>query len=287
MAKTLSSKLSIGQMAKLNNVSVQALRYYEKMGLLSPKWVDAGSKYRYYDIEQSCILDIIKYLKKCDLSLEEIHCLLSARQMDAGQLSRLLEQKQSELEQQIRELDFKKAAIRNILSSLEAYQLMPELGTIVLEYFPKRYAFVYRGGCNYYQNTLLYEQGLLELKAEMAKYNLPHFYSFNPAALIRKEVLSPGKLYCNELFVYIDELYAKDRVPLIEISGGTYFCIYCNEVLCEEKYTYQLIEHIQNNHMEIVGDCIEESINDLMAIRENRKNLIMRVKIPVRFQRFS
>lgn len=287
MAKTFSLKLSIGQMAKLNNISVQTLRYYEKMGLLSPKWVDAGSKYRYYDIEQSCILDMIKYLKKCDLSLEEIHHILSAEQIDAGQLSCLLEQKQNEIDREMRELDFKKAAIRNILNSLDAYQLMPALGTIVLEYFPKRYAFVYRGDCNYYQNTRRYEQGLMELKAEMAKYHLPHFYSFNPASLIRREVLSPGKLYCNELFVYIDELYAKDRVPLIEISGGTYFCIYCNEVLHEEKYTYQLIEHIQNNHMEIVGDGIEESISDLIAIRENRKNLIMRVKIPVRFQRFS
>lgn len=43
MAKTFSEKLSIGQMAKLNNISVQTLRYYEKMGLLSPKWVDAGA----------------------------------------------------------------------------------------------------------------------------------------------------------------------------------------------------------------------------------------------------
>lgn len=287
MAKYISSKLTIGQMAKLNNVSVQTLRYYERIGLLTPKWVDVCSKYRYYDIEQSCILDIIKYLKKCDLSLGEIHHIISAEQIDTIKLSCLLEQKRNEIDREMRELDSKKAAIRNILNSLEAYRMMPELGTIVLEYFHKRYAFVYRGNCNYYQNTCLYEQGLMELKAEMAKYNLPHFYSFNPAALIRKEVLSPGKLYCDELFVYVDEVYAKDRVPLIEISGGTYFCIYCNEVLCEEKYTYQLIEHIQDNHIEIVGDCIEESISDLVAIRGNRENLIMRVKIPVRFQRFS
>ncbi|RRD93730.1 MerR family transcriptional regulator [Clostridiales bacterium COT073_COT-073] len=287
MSDNPQRKLSIGQMAKLNNISVQTLRYYEKLGLLVPKWVDENTNYRYYDLEQSSTLDIIKYLKKSDLTLQEIHDILSAKEVDIKQVNQLLEKKARQIELGIHELNFKKVAIQTIIDSLEAYRLLPEMGTIVLEHFPKRYAFIYCGKENYYQNPPLYEQGLMKLKAAMAKYDLPHFYSLNPASVTRKQYLQPNSLYCDELFIYVDKLYTNNNVPLTEISGGTYLCIYCNDILCEEKYTYQLLDHIQENNYEIIGDCISESINDIMSIRDSRKNLIIRIKIPVRFQHFS
>lgn len=282
-----AKKLSIGQMAKLNRISVQTLRYYERLGLLRPKSIDKESNYRYYDLEQSSILDIIKYLKKSDLSLHEIKSILSAEQINTDYIIGLLQNRKEKINEEMNELNFKLTAIDSIIKSLEVYELIPEMGTIVLEHFPKRFAFVYQGKANYYQNPPLYEQGLLELKEAMEMYHLPHFYSINPAAITRKQFLHPNSLYCNELFVYIDKLYTKNSVPVSEIPGGTYLCIYCDDVLNEERYTYQLIEHIHENHMEIVGDCIEESISDVIAIKSNRNHLIMRIKIPVRFQHLS
>ena len=51
--------LSIGQMARINHISIQTLRLYDKMGLLKPVAVDAGSGYRYYSILQCAKLDLI------------------------------------------------------------------------------------------------------------------------------------------------------------------------------------------------------------------------------------
>ena len=42
----LNEYLSIGQMAKLNNVSVQALRHYEKLGLMVPSYINNETGYR-------------------------------------------------------------------------------------------------------------------------------------------------------------------------------------------------------------------------------------------------
>ena len=42
------ARLTIGQMAKLNNISTQALRYYDQIGLLKPRFYDEDNKYRYY-----------------------------------------------------------------------------------------------------------------------------------------------------------------------------------------------------------------------------------------------
>ena len=41
-------RLSIGQMARLNHLTIQTLRLYDKLNLLKPAYVDADSGYRYY-----------------------------------------------------------------------------------------------------------------------------------------------------------------------------------------------------------------------------------------------
>ena len=64
--------LSIGQMARINHVSIQTLRLYDKMGLLKPAVVDENSGYRYYSILQCAKLDLISSMKQCGLSLKEI-----------------------------------------------------------------------------------------------------------------------------------------------------------------------------------------------------------------------
>ena len=42
----------IGDVAKLFNISVSTLRYYEKLGLVIPEEVDKDTGYRYYSTDQ-------------------------------------------------------------------------------------------------------------------------------------------------------------------------------------------------------------------------------------------
>lgn len=55
----MENLLSIGELAKIRNVNVQSLRYYEKLGILIPAYVSPESGYRYYSLEQIMILDTI------------------------------------------------------------------------------------------------------------------------------------------------------------------------------------------------------------------------------------
>ena len=69
-------RLSIGQMARLNNISEQTLRLYDREKLLCPAIRDGESGYRYYHIIQSAKLDMIQYMKAYGLKLREIkECL--------------------------------------------------------------------------------------------------------------------------------------------------------------------------------------------------------------------
>lgn len=50
---------SIGEAAKLKQVSAKSLRYYETIGILKPAYVDPSSGYRYYSPNQMIDLDVI------------------------------------------------------------------------------------------------------------------------------------------------------------------------------------------------------------------------------------
>ena len=72
--------LTVGEMAKLNHISEQTLRLYDKRGLLSPSFRGQNG-YRYYDIKQSAVLDIIQYMKSLGISLKEIKHQLENRDL--------------------------------------------------------------------------------------------------------------------------------------------------------------------------------------------------------------
>lgn len=55
----MKQTFTISEFAKLRNVDINSLRYYEKLGLLKPAIVDPKSHYRYYTVEQLPVLDII------------------------------------------------------------------------------------------------------------------------------------------------------------------------------------------------------------------------------------
>lgn len=67
-----NSLLSIGEAAKLKNVSIRALRYYEKIGVFNPAYVDPQSGYRYYSPAQLFDLDVILTCTELGIPLKRI-----------------------------------------------------------------------------------------------------------------------------------------------------------------------------------------------------------------------
>lgn len=70
---------SIGDVAKLFNLSVSSLRHYEDLGLITPEYTDPDSGYRYYSAKQFEVLNSIRYLRALDMPLTEIADFLGNR----------------------------------------------------------------------------------------------------------------------------------------------------------------------------------------------------------------
>jgi MerR family Zn(II)-responsive transcriptional regulator of zntA len=73
-----NAMLTIGKVAKLAEVSIDTIRYYERRGLLSPAQ-KSGAGYRLYNDEAVRRLNFIKHAQRCGLSLTEIRQLLELK----------------------------------------------------------------------------------------------------------------------------------------------------------------------------------------------------------------
>ena len=66
----------IGKVEKVCKISKKTLRYYDKLGVLSPDAVHDENGYRYYSKENMLSIPVIKYYKQSGFKLEEIKNLI-------------------------------------------------------------------------------------------------------------------------------------------------------------------------------------------------------------------
>ena len=86
--------LKIGEFSKMLKVTIKALRYYEKEGLLIPKHIDNFNGYRYYESNQLIDISKIISLKQVGLSIEEIKRII----INKEPIDVILKSKKEELE---------------------------------------------------------------------------------------------------------------------------------------------------------------------------------------------
>jgi DNA-binding transcriptional MerR regulator len=63
---------SIGEVAKICNVSRKTLRFYEQLGLITPDYVCLENGYRYYTEKTMNLIPVIKYYKQMGFKLQEM-----------------------------------------------------------------------------------------------------------------------------------------------------------------------------------------------------------------------
>lgn len=112
--------LSIGEISKLSNVSIQTLRYYDQIGLFIPAFTDEMTNYRYYEPDQLFYLDIIKYLRHLDLPLKKIKQIID---LPADELAVILKEQRHVIDQKIARLTEAKEALNYQQEQLLANQL--------------------------------------------------------------------------------------------------------------------------------------------------------------------
>lgn len=68
----MKNYFTISEFAKLRNININSLRYYEKLGLLKPAVIDENNGYRYYSAEQVSLLNKIILCIQLGIPLKEM-----------------------------------------------------------------------------------------------------------------------------------------------------------------------------------------------------------------------
>lgn len=68
--------LSIGELSKRTGCSIKSLRYYDSIGLLKPVHVNHDTNYRYYNFEQTRMVELIQICVHLSIPLKEVKDLV-------------------------------------------------------------------------------------------------------------------------------------------------------------------------------------------------------------------
>lgn len=82
--------LTIGTFASRSRLSAKALRLYDRLGLLTPAYVDETSGYRYYRADQIERARTVALLRRLDMPLAQIAEVVAARESDGVRAAELL-----------------------------------------------------------------------------------------------------------------------------------------------------------------------------------------------------
>ncbi|MEX2246523.1 MAG: MerR family transcriptional regulator [Dehalococcoidia bacterium] len=117
--------LKIGDFARLSQVPVKTLRYYDDLGLITAAHVDSFTGYRYYSVEQLPRLYRLLALKDLGFSLEQIARILNEG-ITHEQLRGMLMFKRAEAEVRLKEEQDRMARIEARLRNIELEDNVPD-----------------------------------------------------------------------------------------------------------------------------------------------------------------
>ena len=274
--------LSIGEMAKMNHITVTTLRLYDELDLLKPVYVNPETNYRYYDIKQNARLDLIQYMKELQMNLKEIKELLDKE--DINLIEAILIKKKQQLSIQINDLQRTKDAISRTIYSLERYRKSPPSGTITLEYIDRRRIYVMHTNINFYEHDLnVYEYLLTQLKNDLIAHHYPQIYYCNAGTFLNKERFLKQEFISDRIFVFVDDHFPEKEIQVIE--NGMYACIYLDDFHQEIDYAKRLLDYCKMNHLTICGDYICEVLSELSMFDHPERSMFLRLQVPVSFKK--
>ncbi len=170
----MENLLSIGEVAKIRNVNVQSLRYYEKLGVLIPAYIDPKTGYRYYSLEQIMILDTIILCVDLGIPLKDLKNYVDAD--DQLEFERLLRDGKRLATQKIKKIRSNLDSIDRTLQHINAQRSIAGREGYYTRFIFERY--IITTPCDPRMSAKVYEKKLSELfhlaKEKGLQASFPH-----------------------------------------------------------------------------------------------------------------
>lgn len=264
----------IGDFSKLSKVTVKALRFYEKEGLIKPVYIDEWTGYRYYESYQLIDISKITSLKQIGLSINEIKQIITKK----ADLKSILIVKKEEIKNHIQEYSYYLSKINYLLEEKEMKE----------EIFEKKVS-----SC-----LIFYKEGILTDYSEASRFILQ--------AGVECSNLNPG-IKCMEpdysFMSYLDKEYKENNIKVrycqavektntsykenesikfVDLPEETCICIYHKGPYDDLRHSYsKLLKYIEENNYKI-KDNIRECYIDGIWNKEDVSQWLTEIQVPIK-----
>ena len=137
MDKGRNSLYRIGDAARLTGTKTSQLRFYERLGILSPKYRDIDSEYRLYSYDQLMEIETIISLQSMGFTLKQIKTILSDRDNFLEQSCFLSEKRIEEVDAMIESLTHKRECMKVFNKLCSAFLSEYRLKNYTIESIPQ------------------------------------------------------------------------------------------------------------------------------------------------------
>ena len=261
--------LKIGEFSKLSHLTIKALRFYEKEGLLIPEAIDEWTGYRFYQTSQLENATKIKAYRQLGLTIEEIKAI-----QNGADLKLIFAAKAEVLQKQKEDIDVRLSIINHILEENEMkYQVtVKEIPSIIVYYTEIR----------------------VEAFSDMMKL-IPELGAECRMLNPQIKCVEPGYEFCE----YLDEEYKQsdilirhneavdrmgkesDRIKFREIPAVKVLCILHRGAYDEigEAYAY-IMKYAEDNGYKVAGLARECYIDGIWN-KESVEDWLTEIQLPI------
>lgn len=273
----MKEKLTIGEMAKLRNLTTETLRHYDRIDLFKPQYIDPHSGYRYYSIYQYEILGTIKELRQLGLSTDEIKDYFDERSFNNS--LELLTFKHLELVSKLKELTDLEENIREKISYLKQVEKEDEDKEVIFRKIKSRKLITLNENIN---NNLQLCYGVIKLE-NMLNEKAPILASNRLGIIIKEEDLRLHKF--EEPSVIFIVAKNKQRIPKKHqrtVPGGLFACIrYNGELLWNRSESLaKILNHLDKHGYRIKGDALQIMYVDI-TITDKPNEIKFEIQVPI------
>ena len=265
--------LSIGQMAKLFDLNVRTLRYYDQIGLLEPEQVNHATGYRYYSPAQFERLNTILYLRALDVPIERIAGFFESRDVElmraifGDQLSRVREKQAqlSRIEQKI----------QNRVSQIDD-ALTGALDQPVIKDMPERRVVTLAE--NFSPNADL--EPLIRDLTSKSRLHDAVFLGKVGVSVSRDDLLAHRFHRLSGVFIAIEEADAHEGKSSV-VPSGPFACIRFRGTHADAAGPYRkLVDFIEHGNHAVSGNSLEITLIDA-GMTADASQYVTELQIPI------
>jgi DNA-binding transcriptional MerR regulator len=272
----MKTRITIGELSKLYNISTQTLRFYDREGLFKPLYIDDNNGYRYYGIEQFALLDVIIFLRELGLSIEEIKSYMGRRDLDS--FVALLEEKKNSLIKEINRLQQRKDSIEEKVQLIKSYKDSNINGEIQLKECEQR-KFIHMNMENN-MDKAKFEYGLKELSSYIKDEAI--LFRAIIALSIDKRDLDENTYGNWKELAFIFDNNVKLHSTCDILPEGLYASVMYHGPYDKGRWHfYNLLAWIKDNGFNAMGDAVVLNITEA-AFSGKEEEYITEIQIPVK-----